>query len=128
MFDWIFSGVLPEVAERWDYAVITLVVRFIGVFVVMGVMQIALQASARVVRTVEKRQAPPIPANSVPIVESSPAAAEIDQAGLGDATVAAIGLALALESRQPSAAAPTGGPSAWSSAWRMRQSPRSPAR
>lgn len=127
---WLFSGVLPEVSEQWDYAMITLIVRFVGVFVVMATMQVALQASARVVRALEKRRtgreepklapapAEPTETNTGPAKESA----------LDDATVAAIGLALALESRQPTPASPAGGPSAWSSASRMRQPPRSPRR
>jgi hypothetical protein len=132
MWDWLFAGVLPEVAERWDYAMITLVVRFIGVFVVMFMMQVALQASAGVVRTLEKRQAANVPSipNSVPQASSliDVGTNTSERSGLDDATAAAIGLALALESRQPSSAPSTGGPSAWASPWRIRQLPRSAVR
>jgi hypothetical protein len=125
---WLFSGVLPEVSEQWDYAMITLIVRFVGVFAVMAAMQVALQASARVVRALEKRQAgkeEPEPV-SAPAASVETAASATEEPSLDEATIAAIGLALALESRQPTAAPPTGGPSAWSSASRMRQPPRSP--
>jgi len=129
MWDWLFSGVLPEVAEQWDYAMITLVVRFIGVFVVMAIMQVALQASARGVKALEKRQANKGPSPSTPAA-SAPVLFEVDaptttEAGLDAATLAAIGLALALESRQPVAGATVGGPTVWSAGWRMRQLPRS---
>ena len=66
MWDWLFSGVLPEVSEQWNYAMITLVVRFIGVFVVMFIMQLALQASAGAVRLAEKRQARTVQPNPNP--------------------------------------------------------------
>jgi hypothetical protein len=132
MWDWLLSGVLPEVSEQWNYAMITLVVRFIGVFVVMFIMQVALQASASVVRLVEKRQAGTVQPNpNLAPVASAPIEAEAHPAtaaGLEDATIAAIGLALALESRQPSSIPPSAGPPAWSSPWRIRQLPRLPGR
>jgi hypothetical protein len=130
MWDWLFSGLLPEVSEQWDYAMITLVVRFIGVFVVMAVMQVALQASARVVRALEKRQAKPAPAASVPAATAPVelTANTMEESALDDATVAVIGLALPLESRQPATTPSTGGLSTWVAATRMRQPPRSPGR
>ena len=130
MWDWLLAGVLPEVADQWQYATVTLVVRFIGVFVVMGVMQLALQASAAAVRAFEKRPAGPAHSNPAPVatIPTEVVASTSKESALDDATVAAIGLALALESRQPSAASPIGGSSTWSSAWRMRQLPRSTGR
>lgn len=124
---WLFSGVLPEVAERWDYAMITLVVRFVGVFVVMATMQVALQISARIVRALEKRRTgrdernpvlDPVPATSVEVFGSA-----AEESSLDAATIAAVGVALALEARPPMAPSPAGGPSAWSSSSRMRQAP-----
>lgn len=131
MWEWVFSGVLPEVSERWDYAMITLIVRFVGVFVVMAAMQVALQASARGVRALEKRQAKASRDDSVPVAAPAPvevAAHETIESALNDATVAAIGLALALESRRPAAGPAAGGPPVWSTGWRMRQLPRSSGR
>jgi hypothetical protein len=132
MWDWVFSGMLPEVAEQWDYAMITLIVRFVGVFVVMAAMQVALQASAYGVRAVEKRQAKAALANSIP-APAAPAPVEVEartttESGLNDATVVAIGLGLALESRRPAAGPAAAGPPIWSTGWRMRQLPRSSGR
>jgi hypothetical protein len=132
MWDWVFSGVLPEVSKEWDYAMITLVVRFVGVFVVMAAMQIALQASARGVRAWESRQAKNAGAAPVSVtttaVPSEVVAQTTPASGLNDATIAAIGLSLALESRRPAAGPAAGAPTVWSTGWRMRQLPRSSGR
>jgi hypothetical protein len=132
MWEWLFSGVLPEVSDQWDYAMITLVVRFIGVFVVMAIMQIALQVSARGVKAWENRQARTGQIASAPVA-AAPAPVELEtrattESGVNEAAIAAIGLALALESRRPVAGPAAGGPTVWSTGWRMRQLPRSPGR
>jgi hypothetical protein len=120
--DWLFRFADPSI--EWSYAFITLMVRFIGVFVVMFVMQIALQVAAFAVRRIEGVQvdaggpaAEPVRAAPPPAVLPS----EVDEG-----TVAAIGLALALESRV--APPPAAGTSPWAAAGRLAQLDRRPRR
>jgi hypothetical protein len=122
--DWLFRYADPTI--DWNYAMITLLVRFIGVFIVMLVMQLALQASSRILRLYERRgestgASPAVAAFEEPLAEA---------AGIEDAELAAIALALALEARPPVAAAleSGAGPSPWSVAGRMQQLQRAPRR
>lgn len=119
--DWLFRYADPSI--DWGYAMVTLLVRFIGVFIVMFVMQMALQAASFVVGRIERRGEEPdaVPA-TVTAGTTSTAPAE---AGVGDATLAAIGLALALESRA-GATGPPGGTSQWGIAGRVQQLNRVP--
>jgi len=119
--DWLLQYSDPSI--DWSYAMITLVVRFVGVFVVMLVMQVALQASAQAVRWIESRprpgsnDAPPEPVRSLEISAAAKRQVELDAS-----VVAAIGLALELESRARSRPKAAGdGPSSWAMAGRMRQ-------
>lgn len=131
--DWLFAYARPDI--DWNYAMITLAVRFIGVFVVMLAMQVALQVAARVVRWVE---AEPV---AIPAATGTAAAvagltqagvtAEVDGAtaaaitmalqGADEHTAAAIGVALALESRSRTTVDPREGTSSWAAAGRLQQ-------
>jgi len=113
--DWLFRYADPSI--DWNYAMITLMVRFVGVFVVMFVMQIALQVSAFAVRRLEWRQAgadgsAAEAAESVPVAVAQPS--DIDEE-----TAVAIGLALSVESRL--APPRPAGTSAWAVAGRLAQ-------
>ncbi len=121
--DWLFTYADPNI--DWNYASITLVVRFIGVFFVMGAMQVALQISSRIVQRIEAPStatAVPVVA-PVPVVTSTahaPAAAADDK--VDDTTAAAIGMALALEARPAVSVSAEGAPgSPWASAGRIHQ-------
>ena len=112
--DWLFRYADPSI--DWHYALITLTVRFVGVFVVMFVMQIALQVSAFAVRRLERWQAGRD--GSAAGAEPIPAAVAVPS-DVDEEMVVAIGLALALESRlAPSRPA---GTSAWAVAGRLAQ-------
>ena len=115
--DWLFQYADPSV--DWNYAMITLVIRFIGVFLVMIVMQVALQASARAVGYIDGRGRRAEPPGSSPPANAGPGSPE---SGLNDASVAAIGLALALEARPHRSPQPAArGPSAWALAGRIQR-------
>ena len=127
-WDWLFTYTDPAI--DWDYAMITLVVRFIGVFLVMGVMQVALQVSSRVVRRIESRAeaAPAVAAAMVAATAAEPASTHEVADGLDALTAAAIGLALSLDQRSGSGAtiAPVASASAWAAAGRLHQLNRLP--
>jgi len=122
--DWLLTYADPTI--DWNYALITLVVRFIGVFLVMGVMQIALQISSATVRWFEAR--PQVTASAAPLIQT-PTAKAPPASGLEDATAAAIGTALEIEFRTAPAVvqgrAGEGG-STWAAAGRWKQLDRSP--
>jgi hypothetical protein len=122
--DWLFKFTDPSV--DWNFAIVTLMVRFIGVFVVMFVMQVALQVSSRLVRAYEERGAAgPAPVVPEPLAPAPPPASPVAP---DSATLVAIGLALALEAH-PAPAADLGGgpgPSPWAMAGRLRQLQRTP--
>jgi hypothetical protein len=81
----------------WGYAIGTLIIRFFGVFLVLGVLQVGMQVASRVFRFVEKRaaravvQAPSVVAAAPLEPEAEMAPAEIDRH-----TAAAIAMALHL--------------------------------
>lgn len=121
--DWLFAYTDPTI--DWEYAMLTLVVRFIGVFVVMALVQVALQTASHVIRRIEARSA-----RHAAAAKPTPAVVSLDvssiaahEAELDGPAVAAIGLALALEAGAGAAA--TGGRSpgatvpARASAWGM---------
>jgi hypothetical protein len=115
--DWLFSYADPSL--DWDYAMITLIIRFIGVFVVMIVMQVAMQTAARVVGFIERDRGA---TSATPKPSDVDALAELESAPVDDATAAAIGVALALESG--TSVSPQIGPQAaspWRTAGRIGQ-------
>jgi Na+-transporting methylmalonyl-CoA/oxaloacetate decarboxylase gamma subunit len=126
--DWLFTYADPNI--DWDYAVLTLIVRFIGVFVVMIVMQVALQLSSAVLRRYEARPQPaPVVAAAIDSQQDRSAATTAAVPDLDDATAAAIGLALALETRaavHTTAASHGASSSAWAAAGRFQQLNRAP--
>lgn len=97
--EWVLQYADPDL--DWNYAVVTLAVRFIGVFVVMLVMQVALQVAARAVKVIERWEATSTAA--LPGPPAQPIAGDLPQPAVDDAIVAAIGLALAIESGRPPA-------------------------
>lgn len=76
-------------AIDWGYAISTLVIRFIGVFVVLGILQVFMQVTGRIFvyldRRAQRRLKPP----------SSPAEAPTPE------EAAAIAMALYLHDRRP---------------------------
>jgi hypothetical protein len=125
--DWLFTFADPTL--DWNYAMVTLLVRFIGVFFVMAVMQVALQVSSRIVQRIEAPAKQPVAVSAAPSAGAEAAAApKVPADALDDATVAAIGLALALESRPAATAAEpaSGASSAWATAGRIHQLNRNP--
>ena len=121
--DWLFTFADPTI--DWDYAMITLVVRFIGVFFVMAAMQVALQVSSMVIRRIEAPAEVAAAATVVTAPSDTPPAAAAVEEGVDELTAAAIGLALALESR-PAAGASDATTTAWASAGRIQQLNRLP--
>ncbi|MFN2425784.1 MAG: hypothetical protein ABR587_05005 [Candidatus Binatia bacterium] len=126
--DWLFAYTDPSI--DWNYAMVTLVVRFIGVFVVMALVQVALQAASHVIHRIEARpEAKAASRGPEPAVSSltlSAVAGHEDE--FDGAAIAAIGLALSEEAAERSAAsrrtlaAPpsSGGTSAWGMSGRLR--------
>ena len=110
---------------------VTLVVRFIGVFVVMLAMQGALMIAAKVVQRIEEEEVPvvagvtsgeAVAVDTAPVVDGVAAV----PSGVDDATAAAIGLALAMEARRAPASASEAGSSSWAVAGRLQQLTRLP--
>jgi hypothetical protein len=128
--DWLFRFADPSI--DWNYAMIGLLVRFIGVFFVMFVVQVALQISARAVRVIEARQmSRQATTQQAPVAPAAMPASAEELGALEPAVAAAIGVALALEShalRPRQAPGASGGPSAWAVAGRLAQLDRRPKR
>lgn len=127
--DWLLTFADPTI--DWNYAMVTLVVRFIGVFIVMLVMQVALQISSVAVRRIEARQAAAAevaaaPQPAAPAVVKAGEPAEPTPSLVDDATAAAIGLALALEAQASASSGTEAGPSSWAVAGRLAQLNRLP--
>lgn len=99
----------------WGYAIGTLVIRFFGVFLVLGVLQVGMQVASRVFRLLEARTAR---AKTEAAAAVAPPPSELEGAPSVDAGIAAaIALALQLhlsaqEARQPLQLSTTG-VSAW---------------
>jgi len=119
--DWLFQYTQPGL--DWSYAMITLVVRFIGVFIVMLVMQVALQIAARVIRRIEAPAAVVSGAEPDQPLEVSELGSDDLNPDLDGPIAAAIALALEIESRAAARFRPTAGSgaSAWALAGRSRQ-------
>ncbi|MBI5504758.1 MAG: hypothetical protein HY899_08135 [Deltaproteobacteria bacterium] len=123
--DWLLRYTDPSI--DWSYATVTLIVRFIGVFVVMAVVQAALQIASAVIIRLESRGAAPATAPAHALVSLDLSAMAEHEAELDGSAMAAIGLALTLEAQQQVASsriagaeATAHGPSAWALAGRMR--------
>ena len=96
-----------ETAFSWSYALSTLFIRFFGIFLVLGILQIALQVSGRVFRVMDERRAlqeAPKPSPGVKEVPVPPAAEESatreDKEDGEQQVAAAIGVALHLYAAQ----------------------------
>ena len=121
--DWLLQHTDPSV--NWSYALITLVVRFVGVFVVMLVMQVALQLSARVIRMIETRGVDD--STDQPVASLDVSALAKNQAPIDWRIIAAIGLAFDLEAQaRVRRGSPTVLPSSWTVSGRLRQFGRLP--
>lgn len=96
MLEWLMQRAQPDL--DWNYAMITLVVRFIAVFVVLWVIQGAMQLSAYFLGDDEQAEA-----GGSPTTTSSASDEVVADSGKpDDLTLAAIAIALELES-QPEA-------------------------
>ncbi|MBN1652905.1 MAG: OadG family protein [Deltaproteobacteria bacterium] len=116
--DWLLQNTHPSV--DWNYALITLFLRFFGVFFILVVIQIALQLSSRSVRYIEGRKLRKASSERAGEVVSPSDKAGAD--GLDSATIAVIAMALALESQRSGGKASNSNRSvAWSIAGRMNQ-------
>lgn len=116
MMDWLLQNTHPSV--DWNYALITLLIRFIGVFLILFLIQIALQIASRSVRYFENRKTK----RKTLAQEGGSQATDGSSEAIDTATIAAIGLALALENQR--AQGKNSGVSrsaAWSIAGRMNQ-------
>jgi Na+-transporting methylmalonyl-CoA/oxaloacetate decarboxylase gamma subunit len=120
MLDWLLSNTHPSV--DWNYAMITLVMRFIGVFIVLAFIQIALQAASRVVRRIERRGQQPEIVPEQDAVPSEPPPADTEEQIMDAATAAVVAMALEMEYEVVQVAGDSAsGPSAWAIAGRMNQ-------
>jgi hypothetical protein len=126
-FDWLFYFADPTI--DWDYAVVTLFVRFIGVFGVMVIMQAALQLAAVGVHRYEARGAAAAAAAVMPLSGEISADSEQLLAAEGgeDSVIAAIALALEIEGRRTPQHV-VDGSSPWAMAGRLQQLSRTPRR
>ncbi len=73
-------------AIDWGYAVSTLVIRFVGIFVVLGVLQVIMQITGRVFTRLDARKASELQKTTAPA----------DGQGLTQEEAAAVGAALYL--------------------------------
>jgi phage tail sheath gpL-like len=84
--DWLFQYTDPSV--DWDFAMSTLVVRFVGVFVVMGIVQVAIQGASRVIGAVEARGAERASATADEVAAAIPAVPDLSATAEAGARVA----------------------------------------
>ena len=116
--DWLLQNTDPSI--DWNYALITLMIRFIGVFFILLFIQIALQIASRSVRVFEGRKE----RKTIGEGEGEVLSQQVDETSqaIDTATIAAIGMALALESRNTQGTSANAQRSAaWSIAGRMNQ-------
>lgn len=71
-------------AVDWGYAISTLVIRFVGIFVVLGALQVVMQITGRIFARLDARGA------------MGPPDAQPPSDALSDAEAAAVGIALHL--------------------------------
>jgi hypothetical protein len=76
---------METVAVDWAYAISTLIIRFVGIFVVLGVLQIVMQATGKIFTCWDAKDA----AKAIPKPEEVSRAMTAEQA-------AAVGMALYL--------------------------------
>ena len=118
---WLTKDAQPDL--DWNYALVTLVFRFFAVFVVLWMIQVGMQLSARIIRRIEEKEAGGGPDTAAPPAPATAATSDDSSSSELDAkTAAAIGIALELDS-QPEAVRVEDrrGPSAWSIAGRVNQ-------
>jgi Na+-transporting methylmalonyl-CoA/oxaloacetate decarboxylase gamma subunit len=80
---------METVAVDWAYAISTLIIRFVGIFVVLGILQIVMQATGRIFARLDAKDA----AKAIPKPEEASRAMTAEQA-------AAVGMALYLYERR----------------------------
>lgn len=118
--EWVTSGARPDL--NWTYALITLMFRFVAVFVVLWLIQAGLQLSAYLIRRSERSHDERAPHGSGGAAGAAQDARAPDDVTLDAATVAAIGLALELEGQTEAVRiASERAPSPWAMAGRARQ-------
>jgi len=76
---------METVAVDWTYAISTLIIRFVGIFVVLGILQIVMQVTGRIFTRLDAKDA----AKAIPKPEEASLAMTAEQA-------AAVGMALYL--------------------------------
>lgn len=77
---------METAAVDWGYAISTLIIRFVGIFVVLGILQVIMQISGRIFARLDAKEAvkPPPPPDSFTQEQA-----------------AAVGMALYLSERTP---------------------------
>jgi hypothetical protein len=50
----------------WSYAISTLIIRFVGIFVVLGVLQVVMQISGRIFAHIDAKKGRPQPDDAPP--------------------------------------------------------------
>jgi Na+-transporting methylmalonyl-CoA/oxaloacetate decarboxylase gamma subunit len=79
----------PETVD-WGYAISTLVIRFVGIFIVLGILQVVMQVTGRVFARLDARQ------KDAPLTPSASEAKE-----LTGQEAAAVAMALYLYDKRP---------------------------
>lgn len=118
--DWLIQYADPAI--DWNYAMVTLVVRFIGVFIVMAVVQVALQASSHVIHFLDARKDKATRQAAVETVSLDLSSMADHEADMDGAVIAAIAAALNLEAAgtRRETPVPSGKASAWAMSGRLR--------
>jgi len=109
----------------WIFAITTLLIRFFGIFVVLGILQIGMQISGYIFRRLAERDETQLTSDS-PMVDTAESSSQ-EEESLQPETAAAIGVALSLYQSEvespialPTEKSPTS-PSEWTIMGRMAQ-------
>jgi hypothetical protein len=77
--------IMETVAIDWGYAISTLIIRFVGIFVVLGILQLVMQITGRVFARLDAKETAKTSASSGALTQEQ---------------AAAVGMALYLSERQ----------------------------
>ena len=77
----------PETVD-WNYAISTLLIRFVGIFIVLGILQLVMQITGRIFARLDARQE-----------ERPPEPSAVSSEGLTGEEAAAVGMALYLREK-----------------------------
>jgi hypothetical protein len=80
---------METVAIDWTYAISTLIIRFVGIFVVLGVLQVIMQITGRIFLRLDEREAAQA---TIPEAKGP--------AGMTEEQAAAVGMALYLHDQR----------------------------